>query len=196
MPRLRSCFILAITFLLLSSLALAQRDLGTLTGTVTDPSGAAVPNAKVTITEDATGLSYDVTTGANGEYTRPLLKPGTYTLTVEASGFRKAEQKNVVVTGGDRIGSDDMHRRTGQSFDVQRHRTKLIELVEEVQRIRVAHRATDMHAHSLPVDALRKPRATSQRTPPERHDPNGASNSGGRVAFRKDYANFHNRRRP
>ncbi len=106
MPRLRSCFILALTFLLLSSLALAQRDLGTLTGTVTDPSGAAVPNAKVTITEDATGLSYDVTTSANGEYTRPLLKPGTYTLTVEAAGFRKAEQKNVVVTGGDRIGAN------------------------------------------------------------------------------------------
>src|SRR5271157_59523 len=106
MPRLRSCFILALTFLFLSSLALAQRDLGTLTGTVTDPSGAAVPNAKVTITEDATGLSYDVTTSANGEYTRPLLKPGTYTLTVEAAGFRKAEQKNVVVTGGDRIGAN------------------------------------------------------------------------------------------
>ncbi len=106
MPRLRSCFILALTFLFLSSLALAQRDLGTLTGTVTDPSGAAVPNAKVTITEDATALSYDVTTGANGEYTRPLLKPGTYTITVEAAGFRKAEQKNVVVTGGDRIGAN------------------------------------------------------------------------------------------
>jgi hypothetical protein len=106
MPRLRSCLILALTFLFLSSYALAQRDLGTLTGTVTDPSGAAVPNAKVTITEDATALSYDVITGANGEYSRPLLKPGTYTLTVEAAGFRKAEQKNVLVTAGDRIGAN------------------------------------------------------------------------------------------
>jgi hypothetical protein len=106
MPRLRSCFIFALTFLLLSSLALAQRDLGTLTGTVSDPTGAAVPNAKVTITEDATGVVYDVVTGANGEYTRPLLKPGTYTLTVEAAGFRKAEQKNVIVTAGDRIGAN------------------------------------------------------------------------------------------
>ena len=38
------------------------------------------------------------------EYTRPLLKPGTYTITVEAPGFRRAAQKNVVVSGGDRVG--------------------------------------------------------------------------------------------
>src|SRR5271165_809957 len=106
MPRLRSCFILALTFLLLSSVAFAQRDLGTLTGTVTDPSGAAVPNAKVTITEVSTGVSYEVTTSGGGEYIRPLLKPGTYTIKVEAAGFRAAEQKNIVITGGDRIGAN------------------------------------------------------------------------------------------
>ena len=81
----------------------AQRDLGTITGTITDAQGAAVPNATVTIVEDATGLSYATTTGVNGEYVRPLLKPGTYTVTVEAQGFRKAEQRNVIVTPGDRI---------------------------------------------------------------------------------------------
>ena len=82
----------------------AQRDLGTITGTITDPQGGAVPNAKVTITEDATGLTYSVESGMSGEYVRPLLKPGTYTVTVEAPGFRKAEQRNIVVTAGDRIG--------------------------------------------------------------------------------------------
>ena len=81
----------------------AQRDLGTITGTITDPQGGGVPNAKVTIVEDATGLTYTVQTGVTGEYVRPLLKPGTYTVTVEAPGFRKAEQKGVVVTAGDRI---------------------------------------------------------------------------------------------
>jgi hypothetical protein len=40
-----------------SGLLLAQRDLGTITGTITDPQGAAVPNATVTITEDSTGLT-------------------------------------------------------------------------------------------------------------------------------------------
>src|SRR3989442_9218468 len=99
--RLRNCLLLSI---LCSSMALAQRDLGTITGIISDPQGAAVPNAKVIITEDATGLTYDVQTNSAGEYIRPLLKPGTYTVTAEASGFRRAAQKNVVVSGGDRVG--------------------------------------------------------------------------------------------
>lgn len=84
--------------------ALGQRDLGTITGTVTDPQGGVVPNARIIITEDATGLTYETTTGASGDYTRPALKPGTYTVTAEAPGFRRVAQQNVVVTGGDRVG--------------------------------------------------------------------------------------------
>ena len=45
----------------------AQRDLATLVGTVSDPAGAAVPNAKITISEDSTGLKYEVTSGNGGE---------------------------------------------------------------------------------------------------------------------------------
>src|SRR5437867_4635043 len=94
-------FVLAVLF---SGVVLAQRDLGTIVGTITDPQGAAVPNAKVTITEDATGLTYDVQTSGEGEFIRPLLKPGTYTVTAEAAGFRRVAQKNVVLVGGDRVG--------------------------------------------------------------------------------------------
>ncbi len=97
-------FALLLFTVLLSGTALAQRDLGTITGTVVDPQGAGVPSAKVTITEDATGLSYEIETNAVGEYVRPLLKPGTYSVTVEAPGFRRAVQKNVVLTAGDRVG--------------------------------------------------------------------------------------------
>ena len=82
----------------------AQRDLGTITGTITDPQGGVIPNAKVTITEDATGLTYTVITGADGQYIRPALKPGTYSIEVEAPGFRRAAQKNIVLTAGDRVG--------------------------------------------------------------------------------------------
>ncbi len=90
--------------LLFASLSFAQRDLGTITGNVTDPQGAVVPNVKITITEVATGQKYDVTTGDSGDYTRPALKPGTYTVSAEAQGFRRAEQQNVVIAGGDRVG--------------------------------------------------------------------------------------------
>ncbi|HXE13521.1 MAG TPA: carboxypeptidase-like regulatory domain-containing protein, partial [Bryobacteraceae bacterium] len=104
MPRLRSLCLLALFALLSSTVLFAQRDLGTITGTISDPQGAAVPNANVTIVEDATGLSYQTKSNADGTYIRPLLKPSTYTVTVDAAGFQKAQQKGVIVTAGDRIG--------------------------------------------------------------------------------------------
>ena len=104
MPRLRSIVPVLLLVLFACSLAFAQRDLGTITGTITDPQGAAVPNATITIVEDATGVSYEATSGATGEYSRPLLPAGTYTVTVTAQGFQKAQQKGVQVTAGDRIG--------------------------------------------------------------------------------------------
>ncbi|MBV8817237.1 MAG: TonB-dependent receptor [Acidobacteriaceae bacterium] len=90
--------------LLFTAALLAQRDLGTITGTVIDAQGAVIPNAKITITEDATNLTYVVTTNEAGEYSRPALKPGTYTVTAEAPGFRRVAQKNVEIAGGDRVG--------------------------------------------------------------------------------------------
>src|SRR5690242_11463419 len=104
MPRLRCLYTLTVLIVLCSSIAFAQRDLGTITGTITDPQGAAVPGAKVTITEDATSLSYIVETSGSGEFIRPALKPGTYTITAEAPGFRRVAQRNVVIVGGDRVG--------------------------------------------------------------------------------------------
>ena len=104
MPRLRSLCLLALFALLSSTMLYAQRDLGTITGTVSDPQGAAVPNAKVVITEDATGLTYQVQSDASGTYVRPLLKAGTYTINVEAAGFQKVEQKGIIVNPGGRNG--------------------------------------------------------------------------------------------
>lgn len=96
----RSICACAFFSLLLSTLVFAQRDLGIITGTVSDPQGAAVPNAKVTITEEATHVSYTIQTNDAGLYTQPTLRPGSYTVTVEASGFQKAEQKGVIVNPG------------------------------------------------------------------------------------------------
>ena len=82
----------------------AQRDLATITGTVTDSSGAVVAGAKVVITELATGQTYELTTNASGEYTRPALKASTYTVTVSAAGFKRAEQKDILLNSGERTG--------------------------------------------------------------------------------------------
>ncbi|HYW47055.1 MAG TPA: carboxypeptidase-like regulatory domain-containing protein [Bryobacteraceae bacterium] len=82
----------------------AQRDLSTLAGTITDSSGGAVANAAVTITEVATGEAYSIVTNTLGEFVRPALKPSTYTVSVSAPGFKKAEQKDILLTAGERTG--------------------------------------------------------------------------------------------
>ncbi len=93
-----------LAVLLFAVSAFAQRDLGTIVGTVTDPQGGVIANAKITITEDATGLTYEVVSSSTGDFLRPALKAGTYTVTAEAPGFRRVAQKNVVLVGGDRVG--------------------------------------------------------------------------------------------
>src|SRR5882672_8730644 len=102
------CRVPALQAILVGSLFVsalfAQRDLATVTGTITDAQNASIANAKVTIVEDATGLKYSTVTGSGGEYARPALKPGTYTVEVEAPGFKRATQRNVILTAGDRVG--------------------------------------------------------------------------------------------
>jgi len=70
------------------STALAQSDVGTITGFVKDPSSAVVPGAKVVVKSEATGEEHSVTTDTQGHYTVPGLIPGLYTMTAEAPGFK------------------------------------------------------------------------------------------------------------
>ncbi len=70
--------------------AAAQKDTGTIAGTVTDPSGAVVPNAQVAVTDIDRGTTFVTRTSSSGEFVASALKIGRYTVTVERSGFRKA----------------------------------------------------------------------------------------------------------
>jgi outer membrane receptor protein involved in Fe transport len=72
---------------------------GDVTGTVTDPSGAVVPNAKVAAKSEASGSSLSTTTNGEGAYRFSLLQPGSYVLRVEASGFQPANGKVQVSVG-------------------------------------------------------------------------------------------------
>jgi hypothetical protein len=74
---------------------LGQAVNGTLLGTVTDATGAAVPNAKVTATDVATDAIHPSVTNESGNYTFPDLQPGIYSVTVEAKGFKKVTQQNI-----------------------------------------------------------------------------------------------------
>ena len=70
---------------------------GSLQGTVTDSTGAVIPNATVTVTNTSTGISTAQNTTSAGVYTITPLQPGTYSVKVAASGFRTIDQSNVVV---------------------------------------------------------------------------------------------------
>jgi Carboxypeptidase regulatory-like domain len=90
--------LVALVSLILSATpAFAQSDRGTITGTVTDPSGAVVAGAKVTTTDLETGDVRETTTGGEGSFTIPELKANPYKVTVEAQGFKTSSLENVIV---------------------------------------------------------------------------------------------------
>jgi hypothetical protein len=75
----------------------AQTSTGTITGTVADSSGAVVAGAKVAVTNAGTNARLEVVTNESGNYTAPLLPPGSYELNVTASGFKAYTQSGIVL---------------------------------------------------------------------------------------------------
>jgi len=100
----RLALLLATLFVLFAIPALAQE--ATIVGTVTDPSGAAVPNAAITITNTDTGVTRDLPTNGDGQYVAPDLHIGRYIVRAKATGFKAAEQKDLVLAVGDRTRVD------------------------------------------------------------------------------------------
>src|SRR5882762_257986 len=103
--RLTSCLLvvlIAALVLVVPIPAAAQRITGTLRGQIFDPTGAAVPNAQVTATNQETGVSVKITTTSAGTYSFPSLIPGLYKVEVEAKGF-----KNFLKTGITVIANQD-----------------------------------------------------------------------------------------
>ncbi|MBB5057911.1 hypothetical protein HDF16_002617 [Granulicella aggregans] len=87
--------LLLLCLICISGTALGQSISGTLVGLVTDPSGAAVIGAKVTVRDTATNQSFQLTTGKDGEYRAPNLEPSTYEITISAAGFSNATVNSV-----------------------------------------------------------------------------------------------------
>src|SRR3984957_6931695 len=93
----RTFWKLPILAFLVSAIAFAQTFQGTLRGRVVDPNGAVTASAKITLTDEGTQTARGTVTNADGDYTFASLTPATYTVTVEAAGFKKLEQKGVSV---------------------------------------------------------------------------------------------------
>src|SRR5947199_6031372 len=94
------CFLIALSSIILSisPISMAQQVAATLTGTVTDPSGAVVPGATVVVRNDATGTDVrTVTTTDTGNFNITNLAPSHYTVTLTAGGFQTYITNNVVL---------------------------------------------------------------------------------------------------
>ncbi|MBI3483895.1 MAG: carboxypeptidase regulatory-like domain-containing protein, partial [Acidobacteria bacterium] len=99
--------VLLVALLVCATGAWAQETFGTITGTVLDSTGAAIPGAKVTITSTDKGVVVrEVETGAAGIYTVPKLVIGRYSVTVEAKGFKKATISAIDLNVGEIYRSD------------------------------------------------------------------------------------------
>jgi carboxypeptidase family protein len=93
---------------------------GSIQGTITDPSGAVVPNAKISITNKATAQVVSTTSTSSGTYTSGALVPGDYTIRVEASGFKSLTATVAVQVGVTASGNFKLEvGQTGQVVEVQ-----------------------------------------------------------------------------
>lgn len=97
-----------LKFLIVAALAclpaFGQQDQGTITGTVTDSTGAVIPGASVTARETSTNVTLVSSTNEGGVYVVGPLKIGAYEISVETDGFKKSVRSGVEIHGGDRLG--------------------------------------------------------------------------------------------
>lgn len=93
----------------------AQGLTGQISGTLTDANGGVVPNAKVEIINQETARVVIVTADSDGNFVAPQLLSGTYSIVVSATGFKKFEQKNIVLAANDRV---DVHKLVLEVGDV------------------------------------------------------------------------------
>lgn len=96
MNKLAFCLAL-LAFMFIAPVAIQAQTKGSLSGSVTDPAGAVVPGANVELKNNATGAARTTVTGDNGVFQFTDVEPGTYTITVENTGFKKAVATNIVV---------------------------------------------------------------------------------------------------
>lgn len=88
------CAMFLALMVVFASLAVCQSDNANVNGVITDPSGAAIPRAKIVLKNQATGLTREASTNESGNFSIPTVPPGMYTLSVEAAGFKKYESKD------------------------------------------------------------------------------------------------------
>src|SRR5947209_2769954 len=128
---------------------LAQETTATILGNVTDPTGATVANADVTVTNTETNVSTALQTNESGAFNAPQLNPGIYSVTIKMPGFRVVSIPNVAVAAGDR-------RRVDTALQVGAN-TETIEISTQAPALQtdsstVATNVTERAVQDLPLN--------------------------------------------
>ncbi len=147
---MRSALILLLA-LFIAVGAFAQTDRGSITGTIADPAGAVVPNAKIQIKNQDTGAVYNSGTSATGNYIVANLPIGSYSLTVEVAGFKKYVRDNLTVT----VAVDtraDVNLQVGNA-------TEVVEVTEAAPLLKtesgeLSHTVTISDVNNLPLQTI------------------------------------------
>jgi hypothetical protein len=141
-----------LTLCLLAYLApvYAQNVSGTLTGTVKDPAGSAIPRAQIALTNQATGAIQTITSNEAGLFVFSSVLPGTYTVDVSMEGFRSFQVRDVTITANERRSLAEVTLSIGQVQD-------RIEVVAEITPVQTAssERAGLVTTHQLMNTAIK-----------------------------------------
>jgi hypothetical protein len=146
---LRRCLAFLFAYFLVSPSVWPQGNQGTIEGIVADQSGAALPGAKLTSTNDATGIRFQTTSDSNGLFTFPVLPVGTYTIEVEHAGFATLTQKNITLSVGARLNLNLALSIAGQ---IQSVTVKDEPPIVETTRSQVSSAVNDVAIENLPTN--------------------------------------------
>jgi hypothetical protein len=135
-----------LTLLLAATTAKAQLDRGSITGVITDPSGAVVAGARVSIIDTATGETVQFTTAKDGAYTARALNPSTYSVTAEQAGFHKTVQSGVVLSINQVVRIDLVLQvgSAGETVEVSAEPALIATDTSSLGTIETAQRITDL----------------------------------------------------
>jgi hypothetical protein len=190
MSQVRSWGLMVLTVLLtvvFGTLAFAQSDLGSIQGFVRDPSGAIVPNAKVTVRNE-TGLERSTTTNASGYYTITNIPPGYYAFTAESPGFKRFESTSNKLDPSATLGVDAV-LTVGAA-------TETVEVVATATQLQTESASVQRTVTRQQIDALelngRNPVGLASLVPGAR----GGNLAGLSFGFSQGPSNFNGSRNP
>jgi hypothetical protein len=147
----KSLLVLFLSALLTAGALLAQTEVGgaTLNGTVLDPAGAAVPNAKATATNTSTGLVRVTQSNEAGLYNFTKLPVGNYDLVIEAAGFKSARRTNVTLSVGGTV-TLDVGLEIGAAQETVSVNAEVP--IVETTRSQTATNVSEQQIRSLPIN--------------------------------------------